>query len=212
MKRGLFITVEGSDGAGKTTQLQLLVDYLRSEGIELVTSREPGGTEVGELLREIILKRTDIELAPEAEALMVFASRSQHLSQLIRPALNMGRWVVSDRFTDATYAYQGGGRGISDAQIGVLEEWVQKGLKPDLTLLFDVPLEIGIERSKGEGDDRFEDERLEFKQLVRDRYLARARAEPERVKIVTTTGSIDEAHSEVRALLQPILDNWKAER
>ncbi|MDP6123501.1 MAG: dTMP kinase [Arenicellales bacterium] len=209
MKKGMFITVEGSDGAGKTTQLNLLVDYLRSEGIEFITTREPGGTDAGELLREIVLKRTDIELSAEAEALMVFASRSQHLSQLILPTLNSGKWVISDRFTDATYAYQGGGRGIGDSKIEILEEWVQKGVKPDLTLLFDVPLEIGIDRTMSEGGDRFEDEKQEFKQLVREQYLKRARAEPQRIKIIETTASKEHAHNEVRALLKPILDQWK---
>ena len=205
---GKLITFEGGDGAGKTTQVALLRATLRAKGVNVLVTREPGGTEIGERIRDLIL-HDPVTLVTDAELLLIFAARAQHIVEVIRPALARDKWVLCDRFTDATYAYQGGGRGIGDSKIEILEEWVQKGVKPDLTLLFDVPLEIGIDRTMSEGGDRFEDEKQEFKQLVREQYLKRARAEPQRIKIIETTASKEHAHNEVRALLKPILDQWK---
>ena len=192
MNSGALITVEGADGAGKTTQLKFIEDWLLQNGLDVVRTREPGGTELGEKLREIILGAKEIAISDEAELLMIFAARQQHIDELITPALNQGKWVLSDRFTDATYAYQGAGRGISELRIKQLEAWVQKGLQPDLTLILDVSLETGMERSEGRGleQDRFESQAKNFKDSVRLNYLQRAALDPDRMKVIDASGSI----------------------
>ncbi|MEW5782834.1 MAG: dTMP kinase [Pseudomonadota bacterium] len=181
--RGKFITLEGIDGAGKSTHLAWLVDFLRSRGRTVVQTREPGGTPLGEKLRELLLSEP---MHLETEALLMFAARREHLDRVIWPALERGDWVVCDRFTDASFAYQGGGRGLSNEKLGLLESWVQGGFQPDLTLLFDLPVEIAMQRMAGAARqlDRFEQEQRDFHERVRAAYLDRARQMPERVKVI----------------------------
>ncbi|MDC7714560.1 dTMP kinase [Vogesella sp. LYT5W] len=190
MSRARFITLEGLDGAGKTTHLAFIRDWLAAANVDTVFTREPGGTPLGEKLRELLLD-VDTEATLDTETLLMFASRQELLSSIIRPALAMGRWVVSDRFTDATFAYQGGGRGVPAKRIAQLEEWVQQGLQPDLTILLDVPLQVSQQRlSQTRLPDRFEREREDFHQRVRDSYLARAAAYPQRFFVVDASGDL----------------------
>lgn len=200
MSRGKFITLEGVDGAGKSSHVDWIADTLRSRGIETVVTREPGGTDVGEKLRRLVLGEP---MAIETETLLVFAARQEHVSRVILPALETGRWVVSDRFTDATYAYQGGGRGLDPSRIAVLEAWVQRGLTPDITLVFDVPLETARARlaaSQAEWD-RFEREGDEFFGRVRAAYHDRARLEPARVRLVDSSRSLSEIRLELEKIV-----------
>ncbi|NLY65263.1 MAG: dTMP kinase [Alcaligenaceae bacterium] len=183
--KGLFITLEGVDGAGKSTHMKWLPDFFREMGQEIVITREPGGTPLGEQLREILLHQP---MTQETEALLMFASRQENINQLIKPALSSGKWVLCDRFTDSTYAYQGGGRHFSNDKIARLESWVQEGLNPDLTLLFDVPLAVSRERlGKHESQDRFEQENDAFFEAVRSVYFERARRDPKRFIVVDST-------------------------
>ena len=183
--RGRFLTIEGVDGAGKSTQLPRLGDWLRRRGLEILTTREPGGTPLGESLRALLLDPKFTGMSPVAELLVMFAARAEHLAKVIAPALADGRWVLCERFTDATFAYQGGGREVDRARIAALEETVQGGLRPDLVLVLDVPVEIGLERSRRRSVvDRFERESIEFFQRVREVYVERARAEPERYAVI----------------------------
>lgn len=184
MSHARFITLEGLDGAGKSTHLTFIRQWLQQQDIEAVFTREPGGTPLGEKLREILLD-IDTEATLDTETLLMFASRQELISTVIRPQLAAGHWVVSDRFTDATFAYQGGGRGVPAERIAVLEHWVQQGLQPDLTILLDVPLEVARERMSGTRlPDRFEQEREDFHQRVRQMYLARAQANPQRFLVL----------------------------
>ena len=189
--RGRFITLEGIDGAGKSTHLQWLARTLEERGIGVRATREPGGTVFGERLRELLLDR-DQRLAPETETLLMFAARREHLETVILPALTAGTWVLCDRFTDASYAYQSGGSGVAWEKIAALEEWVHPGLQPDVTLLFDVSPEIGRQRAQqGRTADRFEREAEAYFQRVREAYLRRARSCPERMRIIDANGSVD---------------------
>lgn len=176
---GKLISLEGVDGAGKTTHLEYLCDYLVKRQVTVLTTREPGGTHVGEQLRSILLDAAE-PIAPLTELLMMFAARAEHIQKVIRPALLAGTWVLCDRFTDATYAYQGGGRGIDSQHIEVLEHMTQGSLRPDLTFLLDLPVEVGLRRRRGldRSQDRFESQDLEFKQRVRLAYLERSETEP----------------------------------
>src|SRR5574344_2517558 len=179
--RGLFITLEGPEGGGKTTNREFLAQRLRDAGHEVVLTREPGGTPLAEKIRNLLLAEHDEPVAVDTELLLMFAARAQHINQLILPALEAGKVVLCDRFTDATYAYQGGGRGISTSRIAVLEDFVQGVLRPDLTLLFDLPVEAGMARARQRGAlDRFEQEQQAFFEAVRQNYLQRAAAEPQR--------------------------------
>jgi dTMP kinase len=178
---GKFITLEGIDGAGKSSHVAWIAARLRERRVEVVVTREPGGTPLGEKLREILLHDP---MDARTETLLVFAARQEHLAKLVRPALARGAWVVSDRFTDATFAYQGGGRGISSEKLKVLEAWVQEGLQPDLTLFLDVPVSVGHARLKTAGQDRFEREAADFHARVRQSYLARAREFAGRCRII----------------------------
>lgn len=189
--RGKFITLEGLDGAGKSTHLARLVELLKARGKTIVQTREPGGTPLGEKLRALLLSEA---MHLETEALLMFAARREHLAQVIVPALERGDWVVCDRFTDASFAYQGGGRGLALAKLETLEVWVQDGLNPDLTLLFDVPTEIALGRVKGMGRelDRFEQEKSEFFERVRAAYLRRAAADPGRIRLIDGSQSLPE--------------------
>ena len=176
---GKLISLEGVDGAGKTTHLEYLCDYLVKRQVTVLTTREPGGTHVGEQLRSILLDAAE-PIAPLTELLLMFAARAEHIQKVIRPALLAGTWVLCDRFTDATYAYQGGGRGIDSQHIEVLEHMTQGSLRPDLTFLLDLPVEVGLRRRRGldRSQDRFESQDLEFKQRVRLAYLERSETEP----------------------------------
>lgn len=197
---GKFITLDGVDGAGKSTHLGYVADWLRGQGREVVVTREPGGTPLGESLRELLLHR---EMDADTELLLMFAARQEHLAQLILPALARGAWVLSDRFTDASYAYQCGGRGIAVERIAALEAWVQQGFKPDLTLLFDVPAEVAeARRSAAREADRFEREADSFFNRVRNAYLARAQAEPARIHVLDARRSVAELQTQIAALLQ----------
>lgn len=200
--RGKFITLEGMDGAGKSSHVAWIADWLRARGRRVLVTREPGGTPLGEQLRTLVLNEP---MDLRTETLLVFAARQEHLAACIRPALDAGDWVLSDRFTDATYAYQGGGRGLSEAHIDALVELVHPGFEPDLTVLLDVPVETGLARAVvrngGQGPDRFENERREFFERVRAAYLGRAHRHPERIRVVDASGSIEDVELTVRGLL-----------
>lgn len=207
-KRGRFITVEGQDGAGKTTNLDRVEQIVRQAGHEVVRTREPGGTPLGDELRKLVLHRGDLEIEATAELLLIFAARAQHLSSVIRPALAAGAWVVCDRFTDATYAYQGGGRGVETATIAELEQLVQGDFRPDLTLLFDVDSATGARRASNRGGpDRFESEQETFRNNVRQAYLRRARAETGRIRIVDASHSLDRVGEEVAAIMKHYIES-----
>ncbi len=199
-RRGKFITLEGIDGAGKSSHVASIEALLRARSIDVCMTREPGGTPLGEALRELLLREP---MALDTETLLMFAARAEHLEKVIRPSLDAGRWVVSDRFTDATFAYQGGGRGLPVARLKTLEQWVQDGLQPDLTLYFDVPVEIGMERrGKATPDpDRFERENRDFFQRVRDAYLERAREDPQRFAIIRTDMALEDVKKNVENVL-----------
>jgi dTMP kinase len=203
---GRFLTIEGIEGVGKTTQVARLSRYLEKRGIDHVVTREPGGTPLAEKIRDLVLRPPSEALTPAAELLLMFAARSVHLANHIKPALNAGRWVICDRFTDATYAYQGAGRGVSQTDIRFLETLVQGALRPDLTLLLDVPVDVGLERSRqrdaGGIRDRFDFERAEFFERVREAYLSRARAEPQRMAIVDAVASMDEVTKRMTKVLE----------
>jgi dTMP kinase len=196
MATGKFITFEGVDGAGKSTHITAFADALRQHGKTVVTTREPGGTPLGEKLRGLLLHEP---MHIETEALLMFAARREHLAQLIMPALVRGDWVISDRFTDASFAYQGGGRGLSLDKLSQLEQWVHGDLQPDLTLLFDVPLEVARERLRNSRDlDKFEQEQEDFFVRVRQVYLQRAAQFPERIRLIDSTRPIPDISREVQ--------------
>jgi len=202
---GRFITVEGSEGAGKTTQLAFMRDFLERQGYPVTLTREPGGTGLGEELRSLLLTHRDDGMALTTETLLMFAARAEHLERVIRPALAAGQWVLCDRFTDATYAYQGGGRGLPTAQIAILENWVQGDLRPDLTLLLDVPVAMGLARAgKRSMADRFEQETVAFFERVRTVYLDRAGQAPERYRIIDAAQPVEK----VRAAVEHLLTEW----
>lgn len=204
---GRFITLEGIEGVGKTTQANAVADMLRALGHEVVLTREPGGTALGEGIRALLLDKSLPAMAPTSELLLIFAARAEHLDKVIRPALVSGQWVVCDRYTDATYAYQGGGRGLPADSIAVVERLVQRGLSPDLTLLFDAPVPQALARAKARGEgDRFEAERASFFARVRDAYLARAAAEPARFHRVDASRPVEE----VTTALRRFLVDWAA--
>lgn len=203
--RGRFITIEGIEGAGKSSNLAFIRDRLEARGKSVLMTREPGGTPLAEAVRGILLG-AEYALGNDAELLLMFAARAQHLDERIRPALEKGHWVLCDRFTDATYAYQGGGRGIDEGRIAALEQWVQRGLKPDYTILFDVPVALGLERAGGRGaPDRFERERGEFFERVRAAYLRRAEAEPGRFRVVDAAAPLPAVQRELCAIAEELL-------
>ena len=203
LPRGKFITLEGVDGAGKSTHLDFIAEWLRARGHEVVVTREPGGTPLGEALRELLLHR---DMDADTELLLMFAARQAHLSQLILPSLARGAWVLSDRFTDASYAYQCGGRGLVDARVAALEAWVQQGFQPDLTLVFDVSAEIAAaRRGAARTADRFEREADAFFERVRAAYLMRAAAEPGRIRVVDASPAIRAVQVNVIACLETLL-------
>lgn len=205
MTQGKFITLEGIDGAGKSTQLAWIVELLQRAGLQTVVTREPGGTALGEQLRALLLDKT-MTMHAETEALLMFAARREHLDKVILPALAQGQWVISDRFTDASFAYQGGGRGLDNGRLATLEQWVQGSLQPDVTLYFDVPVELGQQRvNQIKNMDRFEKEQADFFQRVRTAYLDRVRQFPERIKLIDSSRSLAEVKTAVEQTLQPLL-------
>ena len=199
-ERGRFITFEGIDGAGKSTQIDAVAAALRARGLPIVLTREPGGTALGEALRDLILSQP---MTAETETLLLFAARAEHLARVIRPALAVGQWVLCDRFTDATYAYQAGGRGVAQERIAALERWVHADLQPDLTLLFDVPPDVAAGRlARTRAADRFEAEEIGFFQAVRREYLARAGQEPARFFVVDGTRPPEALRLQLTELMQ----------
>lgn len=203
---GRFITLEGGEGAGKTTQLTFMRDYLEQTGCRVVVTREPGGTMLGEDIRHLLLGHRHDGMTLTAETLLMFAARAEHLERVIRPALAEGHWVLCDRFTDATYAYQGGGRGLALERIAVLEDWVQGALRPDLTLLFDLPVTVGLARAgKRSAADRFEREDVEFFARVRAAYLERASQHPDRYRVVNADRPVEVVRAEVQGILGEFL-------
>lgn len=196
---GRFITLEGIEGVGKSTNLAFLAGLLEASGHTVRVTREPGGTALAERVRELVLDHADEPMPGLAELLLMFAGRAIHLRNLIEPALARGEWVVCDRFTDATYAYQGGGRGQDTERIASLEQWVQGDLRPDLTVLLDADPAVGLERAgRRGGPDRFETERLEFFGRVRQSYLERARAEPDRIRVIDAGVPLEQVQSKIR--------------
>jgi dTMP kinase len=202
---GRFVTMEGIEGVGKSTQVARLSAALRGKGVAHVVTREPGGTALAETIRDVVLTARDEALPATAELLLMFAARAVHIKNLVEPNLRAGRWVICDRFTDATYAYQGGGRGVPAGQIRELEAMVQGALRPDLTVLLDAPVANALARARtrnaGAVADRFEREKSEFFERVRDAYLARAAADPTRIAVVDATRSVDEIGASILALL-----------
>lgn len=202
MQQAKFITFEGIDGAGKSTHIAFVADLLRAAGHSVVTTREPGGTVLGETLRELLLHQ---RMHLETEALLMFAARREHLAQVIEPALAQGDWVISDRFTDATFAYQGGGRGLALEKLAVLEAWVHPHLQPTLTLLFDVPLEVARARlAASRALDKFEQEQSDFFEATRAEYLHRAAQFPERFRIIDATVPIDAVHKTLEEIVSGV--------
>ena len=205
-RQARFITLEGGEGVGKTTNLAFIEQYLRGHGLEVILTREPGGTPLGEKVRSLLLDSTHMD--SRAELLLVFAARAQHVADVIRPALDAGHWVLCDRFTDASYAYQGGGRGIESSVIGFLERWVQQGVQPDLTLLLDASPGVGLARARNRGHaDRFESEQLSFFENVRQAYLDRAAAQPQRIKRVDASASLEEVQDELARHLDHLIES-----
>jgi dTMP kinase len=200
--RGKFITLEGMDGAGKSTHIPDIIKLLKSKGVEVVATREPGGTMLGEQLRKLLLNEP---MHPETEILLMFAARKEHIAKVIEPALTRGAWVLSDRFTDATYAYQSGGRGVLANKVIELESWVHGSLQPDLTLLFDVPVEVSVARlASARTPDKFERESSEFFTKIRNAYLDRANKNPNRFCIINSNQALDDVKVEVENIISTL--------
>jgi len=200
---GIFITIEGGEGAGKSSMLDFIRDWLKRQGQTVCVTREPGGTALGERVRELLLHAKEIDIAPDSEILLMFAARAEHIAHVIRPALERRATVLCDRFTDATYAYQGGGHGVPAERIAALESWVQRELRPDLTLLFDVPVDIGLARAAGRSGapDRFESRNRDYLERVRQTYLQRAAKEPQRMRIIDASRSVKDVEQSVSSVL-----------
>lgn len=200
---GKFITLEGVDGAGKTSHIEFIKEYLTNLKLDFIMTREPGGTQLGERLREILLHD---EMTPKTETILMFAARNEHIEKVIRPGLTSGAIVISDRFTDASYAYQSGGKGVEDEEIDVLKDLVQKNLQPDLTFLFDLPVEVSIKRLKKTRKlDKFEKEEKDFHENVRKKYLMIAKNNPKRFSVLNSEKSIDEIQSQIKIKLNELL-------
>ena len=202
-KRGKFITLEGMDGAGKSTHIPNIIAALKTRGVEVVSTREPGGTGLGEQLRALLLHDA---MHPETETLLMFAARREHIANVIEPALKRGAYVLSDRFTDATYAYQCGAKGVASTKIKQLEKWVQGNLQPDMTLLFDVPVEVSMKRlSSAREPDKFEREDAKFFEKLRQAYLTRAKENPARFRVIDANQTLDKVKAEVNKMLEEII-------
>ncbi len=208
MLRGKFLSIEGTEGVGKSTNLVFVRDWLHARGIEVVVTREPGGTPLAEEIRSLLLAKRDEQVDETAELLLVFAARAQHIAEVIRPALARGAWVLSDRFTDATYAYQGGGRGLSTHIISQLETLVQQELRPDLTLILDIEVEQGLNRARQRGDlDRFESETISFFERVRSAYRERAESSPENYAVINAGQDLPAVQADIDATLSRLLSD-----
>ena len=206
-RAGHFITLEGIDGSGKSTHLNLISAILDEHAIEHLVTREPGGTRLGEQLRAVLLDDSRTSIAADAELLLIFAARAQHLDEVIVPALKQGKWVVCDRFTDATYAYQGGGRGVTDQRIAAIEQWVQQGIQPELTLLLDMPVEIGRQRTRSRNEqlDRFESQDARYRHAVREAYLRAWERAPQRIRRIDASRSLESVAARIRTELSDYL-------
>jgi dTMP kinase len=209
ISRGLFITVEGGEGVGKSTNIEFLEQHLKSQGVDLILSREPGGTPLAENIRRLLLQVGDEPVSEITELLLMFAARAQHIQQVIEPALAAGHWVLCDRFTDATYAYQSGGRGMAAATVQQLERLVQGELRPDYTLLLDAPVEVGMQRARGRGElDRFEREQLDFFHRVRNTYLKLAQESSGRYRIIDASLPLDQVQTQLDKVCSELLACW----
>ncbi len=207
MEAGKLITLEGIEGAGKSTQLAVVQGCLEERGIRVITTREPGGSPIGERIRALLLDPHSKGMATDTELLLMFAARAEHIAQKIRPALQQGTWVLCDRFTDATYAYQGGGRGVDVQRVSLLEDYVLGLLRPDLTLLFDLPVASGLSRAgKRSAPDRFESETLRFFEDVRAAYLAIAESQPNRVRVIDADAQLARVSESVRRQVEAFID------
>lgn len=206
MTSGKFITIEGIEGAGKSTAIEALCTYLGTQNREVVRTREPGGTVIGEAIRQLLLSPDMPSMHEDTELLLMFAARAEHVNKVIRPALMAGKWVVCDRFTDASYAYQGAGRGINKSRIVILEQWVLADLRPDLTLLLDVDVATGLSRAEDRGDrDRFEQEAQSFFAKIRQAYLSLAHSEPERFRIIDAGASAQNVSDQIVVSVESIM-------
>jgi len=206
IKKPLFITLEGTEGVGKTSNMEFIKFTLKDNGIDFIETREPGGTPLGEALRVMLLGEDFKGMSDDTELMLMFAARAEHVACVIKPALEKQQWVLCDRFTDATYAYQGGGRQLDMQRIQGLENWVLGDLRPDLTILLDAPISVGRERAgKRSTPDRFEQERDAFFNRVRDTYLARANAEPERIKVVDASGDLQSVQQQIQHVLSHLI-------
>lgn len=206
MKRGRFITLEGCEGVGKSTNLQFIESILKQNQIDVVVTREPGGTPLAEEIRELILSKREEQVHPLSELLLIFAARAQHLKQFILPNLQSGKWVLCDRFTDATYAYQGQGRNLSFEVVSQLENLVQDDLRPDLTVLLDIDVEVGLQRASERGElDRFEIEPRDFFQTVREAYLTRAREDASRFAIIDAAPALADVQKNIQNILEQFI-------
>lgn len=200
--KGRFITVEGTEGVGKSTNMAYVKQWLESKGHEVIHTREPGGTPFAEEIRELLLSKREEKVNSQTELLLMFAARCQHVYQKIQPALERGAWVLCDRFTDASFAYQGAGRDLGFEKLRQLEAWSLQGFKPDLTLMLDLPIEVGLERARKRGPvDRFEEEKIEFFKKVRQGYLDIAATEPERMKVINAEGTLEEVQLQIEKVL-----------
>jgi len=203
MTKGRFITLEGSEGAGKSTNMDYLQSSLQAQGIDVITTREPGGTPIGEDIRQLLLGHKHTGMSDDTELLLMFAARAEHINKVIVPALEKGQWVLCDRFTDATYAYQGGGRGIAPDRITILENWTQNELRPDLTIYLDVSIETGRQRAgERSSPDRFEKEQNDFFNKVRQAYLDRAEREPDRFRVVDASTTLEQVQTQLDGVVQ----------
>lgn len=211
-KTGLFIVLEGGEGVGKSTNLAFIQRFLADAGIAFDTSREPGGTELAEQIRELVLSHHCEPMGAMTELLLIFAARAQHLQQKIRPVLADGKWMVCDRFTDATYAYQGGGRQLGKQRVAELEQFVQGDLRPDYVILLDAPVEVGQARAKERADlDRMESENLDFHQRVRDSYLERAQQTPKRYCVIDASRPLEAVQADIASRLGQMVEQWRNE-
>ena len=203
MPSGKFITIEGGEGVGKSSNIAFVADWLRHHGKEVVVTREPGGTPLAERIRQILLDKTETTMCVDTELLLMFAARAQHLNEVIQPALQAGKWIVCDRFTDATYAYQGGGRGVAATRIAQLETFVQGQFRPDLTFLLDLPVEYGLLRANNRSaPDRFEQEQAEFFERVRSCYRLRAQHEPGRFRVIDASPALEQVQVQIEQVLR----------
>jgi len=205
-EKGLFITFEGVEGGGKTTNISFVTEIIRKSGRQILITREPGGTSIGEAIRNILISKEYPEMHYITELLLMFAARSEHIQRKIRPALEQGIWVLCDRFTDASYAYQGAGRGVDSEKIKLLENLVQESLRPDITFLFDLEANIGLARAQSRGEtDRFEQQHIDFFNRVRSKYLEMAKAEPQRYRIIEAQHALKQVQQQVSEKLEEIL-------